>query len=339
MTDGKIGIALLSFAHVHARGYADNVRDHPDCEAVAIWDEDPARGQAEADKRGLPYYHELDDILALPNVDAVVCNAMTSLHRDVLIASAKAGKHIFTEKSLTVTVAESTEVLSAVEDAGIKFMISLPSRTRPEILFAKKALDEGLLGQVTLMRARIAHMAALDRWFSGGSAWFGEEDKAGGGAFFDLGCHRVDIMRWFLGDPASVVAQMQNVSGAYDIDDNMVATVTFRNHAIGILDVSWVHRYGPNPLELYGTDGYLGIDIAPHGPRIQFISSRISMGDIQGYITPTALPQALPMPLNQWISAIKDGTPMTINIYDAWNLTQLMEGCYTAAREGREVTF
>lgn len=337
--EGKLGIALLSFAHVHARGYADSVRDHADCTVVGIWDEDPERGQAEADKRGVEFYHELEDILALDAVDGVVVNAPTNMHRDVMVAAAQAGKHIFTEKSLTITLSDATDVLNAVQDANIKFMISFPSRVRPEILFAKRVIDEGWLGDVTLMRTRIAHNAALDKWFSGGSLWFGEEEKAGGGAFFDLGCHRVDIMRWFLGDPSSVVTQMQNFSGAYDIDDNMVSVVKFRNNALGVLDVSWVHRSGPNPLEIYGTEGYLGIDVAPNGPRIQLISSKVSMGDLSGYVIPSHLPAALPMPLNQWVSAIKDGTPMTINIFDGWNLVQLMEGCYIAGREGREYIF
>lgn len=338
--DGKIGVALLSFAHVHARGYADQVRDHPDCEAVAVWDSNEDLGRRRAEERGLPFYADLNEVLALPEVDAVVVNAPTSEHRDVLVAAANAGKHIFTEKSLTITLSEATEVMAAVQQAGIKFMISLPSRCRPEILFAKKVLDEGLLGDVTLMRARIAHMAALDRWFSGDTAWFGDESKAGGGAFFDLGCHRVDVMRWFLGEPASVVTQMVNFSGAYDIDDSMVSVITFQNRAIGILDVSWVHRYGPNPLEIYGTEGYLGIDAAPNGPRVQWISSRAPMsGDLQGYVIPSNLPPPLPSPLQQWVAAIKDGTPMSITIHDAWNLVQLLEGCYTAGRQGHEFTF
>jgi predicted dehydrogenase len=338
-TNGKIGIALLSFAHVHARGYADQVRDHPDAEAVAIWDEDPERGRAESEKRGIPFYDSLEAALAVPGVEAVVVNAPTNQHREVLTAAAHAGKHIFTEKSLTITTAEADEVVRAVEEAGIKFMISLPSRTRPEILFAKKVVDEGLLGEVTLLRARIAHSAALDRWFSGGSAWFGDETAAGGGAFFDLGCHRVDVMRWLLGEPASVVAQMNNFSGNYDIDDNMVAVVEFRNKALGILDVAWVQRQGPNPFEIYGTEGYLGIEAAPNGPRIQLSSNRQKMGDIAGYVIPTSLPQALPSPMQQWLAAIKDGTSMTISLYDGWNLVQLLEGCYTAAREGRQVIF
>ena len=98
----------------------------------------------------MTFYHEMSDVLALPNVDAVVVNAPTSQHKDILIAAAKANKHIFTEKSLTINVADATEVMTAVEESRVKFMISLPSRTRPEILFAKKILDEGLLGEVTL---------------------------------------------------------------------------------------------------------------------------------------------------------------------------------------------
>lgn len=146
-------------------------------------------------------------------------------------------------------------------------------------------------------------------------------------------------MRWFLGEPASVVAQMTNFSGNYQVDDSMAAIVTFRNKAIGILDVSWVHRHGPNPLEIYGTEGYLGIDASPSGPKIQLISNRVTTGEIQGCIAPSNLPAALPSPMQQWISAIKDGTSTTITIYDGYNLVQLLEGCYTAARQGHEVTF
>jgi predicted dehydrogenase len=336
---GKIGVALLSMAHAHARGYADQVRDHPDCQTIAIWDDDASRGQPEAERRGLPFYTHIEEVLALPDVDAVVCSAPTDQHRDLLVAAANAGKHIFTEKSLTVTVSEAVDVLRAVEDAKIKFMISLPSRTRPEILMAKKIVEDGLLGDVTEMRARIAHSAALDRWFSGGSLWFGDEAAAGGGAFFDLGCHQVDIMRWILGEPACCVARMVNFSEAYNIDDSMAAIVEFRNKALGILDVSWVHRSGPNPVEIYGTEGFLGIGMMEGGPRIQLHSRKVSAGDLQGWITPTNLPKALPSPMQQWISAIKDGTTPTITVYDGWNLVQLLEGCYQAAREGHEVTF
>jgi len=339
----KVRIAMLSFAHVHAPGYADQVSRHPDAELVAVWDEDSARGREEAGKRSLAFVPRLDDVLSDDAIDGVVVDAPTRLHTEVLTAAARAGKHIFTEKALTVTTAEADTVRKAIVDSGVRFMISLPSRTRPETLFARRVLDEGWLGTITEMRARIAHMAALDRWFGpgkghSGNAWFGDEEAAGGGAFFDLGCHRVDVMRWFLGEPASVVARMNNLSGAYDIDDNMVAVVEFRNKALGILDVSWVHRCGPNPLEIYGTDGFLSIEMGP-GPRVWLESTRLEVSGIKGAIAPSSLPAALPTPMEQWIAAIKDGAPMTISVDDGWNLTQLLDGCYTAARTGVAVTF
>ncbi len=339
----KIGIAKLSFAHVHAGGYAEQIKNNPDAELVAVWDEEPARGKIEANKRGVPFYADLEEVLALPSVQGVVVDAPTNLHPQVLTAAARHGKHIFTEKALTITTREADEVVAAVKQADVKFMISLPSRTRPEILFAKKVVEEGLLGQVTEMRARIAHSAALDRWFKpgeghGGSLWFGDERAAGGGAFFDLGCHRVDVMRWLLGEPLSVVARMNNFSRAYPIDDNMVAVVEFKNKALGILDVSWVHRSGPNPLEIYGTEGFLSMETGP-GPNVWLESRKLSADGITGAIAPTNLPPALPTPVLQWINAIKDNTPMTIDIQDGWNLTQLLEGCYVAARTGKEVRF
>lgn len=337
----KVRVAMLSFAHVHAPGYADQVMQNPEAELVAVWDEDQVRGRVEAEKRGLPFVPDLDALLADRSIDAVVVDTPTNLHTQVITRAARAGKHIFTEKALTITTEEATLVRNEVRAAGVRFMISLPSRCRPEILFARHAIEQGWLGTVTEMRARVAHMAALDHWFGpapdhSGNAWFGDVQMAGGGAFFDLGCHRVDIMRWMLGEPRSVVARMNNLSGAYDIDDNMVAVVEFRNKALGILDVSWVHRCGPNPLEIYGTEGFLSVDMGI-GPRVWLESRQLSASGVQGGIAPSNLPPALPSPMQQWISAILHGTPATITIDDGWNLTQLLEACYTAARTGHEV--
>lgn len=203
-------------------------------------------------------------------------------------------------------------------------------------LFLKQVLDNGWLGRITMMRARIAHSAALGRWFKGGSLWFCDAALAGGGALFDLGCHTADVMRWFLGEPASVFAKLQNFSQAYDIDDQTLAVIEFKNGALGILDTSWVHRAGPNPVEIYGTDGYVGYSGRP-GDAIQLISTQLQPGDIQETITPAKLPDPLPLPMDQWIATILHDTPVTITVEDGRNLTQLLEAVYRAAESGQEV--
>lgn len=326
-----IRVAKLSMAHVHAGGYARKINDNPETELVAVWDEEEYGGRSAAEQYGVPFYTELDEILGRDDVDAVSVDAITSDHPRVMIAAAEAGKHIFTEKALAIDVNGCDAIIAAVEKAGVKFMISLPSRCNSEILFAKNALDDGLLGDLTFGRGRIAHSAGLDKWFSGTSAWFADAERAGGGALFDLGCHRVDIIRWLMGEPKSAIAKINNFTGNYQIDDNSVSVVEFANKALGVIDVAWTHRSGPNLLELYGTEGSL---VAGHG-EMHFETRKLSDEEKAEYIANA--PAAPPEPMQQWINAILRDEPMTINIQDGRNLTELMQAFYLSSERGVSV--
>src|SRR5688572_14193900 len=120
-----IRVAVLSFWHVHGKDYAKEALDHPETDLVAIWDEVPERGQAEAVQRGVRFYDDLDELLAQPDIDGVIVTTPTNIHRDVMVAAARAGKHIFTEKLIAATVREAEEITTAVEQAGVAFVVSL----------------------------------------------------------------------------------------------------------------------------------------------------------------------------------------------------------------------
>jgi len=81
----------------------------------------------------------------------------------------------------------------------------------------------------------------------------------------------------------------------------------------------------------------MGLNNSPDG-GLTLMSTKLDADGIQGTIHPTNLPEALPAPMDQWISAILHGTPMTITVEDGRNLTEMLEGIYTAAREAREIT-
>lgn len=328
----KVKVAMLSFAHVHAEGYARQVDENPEAELIAVWDEEEYGGRQGAERHNVPFYTDLDEVLALEGLDGVVVNAPTSMHKDVMVAAAKAGKHIFTEKALALTVDECDQIISAVENAGVKFMISLPSRCSSDLLLAKKVVDEGLIGEITMGRGRVAHSAALDKWFADGN-WFGDAKRAGGGALFDLGCHRVDVIRWLMGEPKSVVSVINNFTNTYDIDDNSVTLVEFENNAIGIIDVTWIHRSGPNMLELYGTEGSI---IFGHPKGAAMTSGKLSDEEIAEFLAPENRPKTPGSPMQQWVSAVLHDTPMTITIQDGRNLTELLQATYMAA-EGKQV--
>jgi len=332
MSAEKVRTAMLSFAHVHAEGYAKQAKANPNIELVAVWDEEEYGGKQGAQRHGLEFVPDLDALLARDDIDAVIVNAVTRDHATIMVKAANAGKHIFTEKALALTVAECDTIINAVERAGVKFMISLPSRCSADLLFAKKAVQDGVLGELTFGRGRIAHSAALDRWFGGSSAWFADKARAGGGALFDLGCHRMDVIPWLMGRPTKVTALINNFTGAYPIDDNSVTLFEFENRALGVVDCSWVHRSGPNMLELYGTEGSL---VLGHG-SVHFESRKLNAEQKERYLAQR--PAALPSPMEQWANAIVKGTPMTITIEDGRNLTEVMQAADLSAESGKTVS-
>src|SRR5437763_3957088 len=141
-----VRVALLGMAHVHAGGYAQSVQRNPDAEITCVWDDDPERGRPAAEQYGVPYVSDLQAAVTRDDVDGVVVNAPTSQHPEVIGAALAARKHVFTEKALTIRTKESDELVATVRQSGVKFMISLPSRTRAETLVRRKAPHDGLWG-------------------------------------------------------------------------------------------------------------------------------------------------------------------------------------------------
>ncbi len=334
--NGKVRVAMLSFAHVHAEGYANAVREHPRAEITAVWDEVPERGKAMAEKHGAPFEPDLEACLAREDVDGGVVDAPTNIHPDVYYAACEARKHIFTEKALTIRTVDSDAVVKAVEESGIVFVVSLPQRTRPEVLWLRQVIAEKLIGDLTYIRTRIAHSGALDQWFGGDKAWFADPVPAGGGGLFDLGCHTVDVTRWLGGEPAAVACRLNSLTGIYpEVDDNAAAVVEFKSKVLACMECSWVQRMGPSPMELYGTEGYAAIGTLYDRPVLK--SKRAPEEDLDNGLHPRELPEALPKPLDQWISAILDQTTPTITVRDGRNLTEMLEACYRSAESNATV--
>lgn len=326
-------VGMLSGWHVHARGYAQELGTIPNVKITAVWDEEPTRGKKWAAELGVPFERELDTFLERDDIDAVVCNAPTNLHAEVMVAAAKAGKHIFTEKVMALTVRECNRIARAVRKAGVKFTISMPMRTSPNNQFAKKVADEKLLGEVMLLRVRVAHNGASAGWLP---AHFYDPVACGGGAMMDLGAHPMYIARWILGKPARISSTF-NAYTKHKVEDNSVSVIEFESKAIAIVETSFISARSPYALELYGTEGSLVIG----GPDniVKVTSEKIESLVPAGWVTPTHLPKALPSPLRQWVSSILDGTEVLYGLEEGTQLTELMEAAYISHRTGRQVSF
>ncbi len=324
-------VAMLSQWHVHAWDYAKQIRSMENAQITAVWDEIPARGEIWAKELGVEFEADLQTLLERADVDAVVVNTPTNLHGKVMVAAANAGKHIFTEKVMALTVKECEEIAEAVRSNGVKFCISLPHRTFPHNLFAKRVVEEKLLGDITLLRVRNAHNGATAGWLP---PHFYDANQCGGGAMIDLGAHPMYLVRWLLGKPSRISSVFSSFTGK-PVEDNAVSVIEFENKAVGIAETGFVSSDSPFSMELYGTNGTLFIG----GPenKVRLISDKT--GGVHGWTVPADLPDALPSAMKQWVDGILEGSEILFGLEEGIQLTELMEAAYTSHREKRHVEF
>ncbi|HZB96938.1 MAG TPA: Gfo/Idh/MocA family oxidoreductase [Herpetosiphonaceae bacterium] len=325
-----IRIGMLSFWHVHARDYVRQATQHPDTQIVAVWDEVPERGQAEAKAREAKFFNRLEDLLAQPEIDAVVVDTPTVNHRDIMLAAARAGKHIFTEKVLAPTLRECNEIVAAVEKAGVKLTVSLPRLYHGYTHAIKQILDEGQLGQITLIRTRLSHNGAIrtpespEGWLVG---HFFNRAETVGGAMIDLGCHPMYLARLFGGFPESVSATYGYVTGR-EVEDNAVAVLNYPDGALAVAEAGFVNRFSPFTIEVHGTEGSLLYGT----PEAQLLVKSAKLGaERNAPWQAKQIPPDLPTAFEQWVAHIQQGTTATENIQAAVDLSALMEAANQSA--------
>lgn len=330
-----LNVAILSFWHVHAKGYTNEIKSRNDCKVVAIWDELEERGQRYADEYQVPFYASLQPIWENPEIDAVVVNAPSNMHPELMIAAAKAGKHIFTEKVLAIHTEGADQILEAVQQNQVKLTVSLPRLGESYVRYAKKVVEQGLLGQVTLVRTRLAHDGALPRAQSS-DGWlpphFYNRDQCGGGALIDLGCHPMYLAHHFLGLPQTVSAQFGYVTGR-EVEDNAVVTLSYPDGAIAVVEAGFASKHSPFTVEIYGTEGCLLI-----GQDIQIRSDKLQAHEHAGWMKPSGLPGHLPSPIMQWADYVLYDRQPEITLEQGRALTQLMEASYQSAASGNHVS-
>ncbi|MBR2868539.1 MAG: Gfo/Idh/MocA family oxidoreductase [Clostridia bacterium] len=325
-------IAMLSKWHVHAEGYARDLRATGKAEITCIWDEKPERGKEWAERLGVDFEPDIDKLLARDDVDAVCCNTPTTMHTEVLIKAAKAGKHIFTEKTLACTVKECEEIVRAIEENGVKFVISMPHKAWPVVKFAKEHIANGDFGTVTNVRIRNAHDGVSGKWLP--DYWFVKDDCAGG-AMMDLGCHPMYLLSFICGMPKKITGIANSVMGT-PVDENAVSVIEFENGAIGVSETSFLAYSSPYTIEVHGTDGIL----LSQGGKIQY-KTKETAKLVKDFIAPDRLPEASENPINAFVNACVDGKeiPEEYGTRSAVDLARLLEATYIAYETGKTVEF
>ncbi len=320
-------LALLGFWHVHAGDYYNDAAANPDTEVVMAWDDNAVRGKTRAPqlRKDLKFVESLEDVLA-SDIDGVIVTTSTNIHPEVLIATAQAGKHIFTEKVIAATLKDTNAILSAVNKNKVKLTVSLPRLNAGYTQAIQKIIKEGSLGQLTQTRVRLSHNGALPNE-QNQNGWLPEHfynaAEATGGAMIDLGCHPMYLTRLFLGMPDAVSANYGYVTKR-DVEDNAVATLHYANGAVGIVEAGFVNRHSPFAIEVHGTEGSLLY--STHDNKLLLRTG--SSDKWQKVRQPKEKPKAF----DQWVKAIQKNRITHENIALAKDLSVLMEAANLSAK-------
>lgn len=207
-----LGVAVVGFGwmgRVHTQAYARVRHHYPQLalrpELVTVAEDVPGRAEEAAAQFGFASaVRDWREVAADPRIGAVSITAPNFLHREIGVAMAEAGKHIWIEKPVGLTAADAGAVADAVAKAGVQGTVGFNYRNAPAVEAARELIASGELGAVTHVRVRLFSDYAAHP--EGALTWRYERERGGSGVLGDLASHGADLARYLLGDIASLTA-------------------------------------------------------------------------------------------------------------------------------------
>lgn len=282
---------------------------------------------------GVSLYADYRDLLQHDDLHAVVVAAPTSLHRDIVIDAAEAGKAIFCEKPTALTLAATDAMLAAVEKADVIFQVGFMRRFDRAYVAAWRKIEAGEIGQPVAIRSigRDAGRTSLE--FA--------NPAVSGGLIVDMGIHDFDVVRWFMDDEVErvytevaslVYPELLEVNDV----DNAMMTLRFKKGGLGNVEVSRTAIYGYDiQCEIVGSKGVLQVGYLQHTPVLTINTAGVHH-DIVPYF-PQRFGEAYTRQIEHFVECVMKDEPPAVTPADARAALQVGLAATLSQHEGRVV--
>ncbi len=359
---GLIGFGNMGKTHAYAvsnlKYYYDSLPF--DAKITGLCTRHPGKASEFTEKYSLGrVYENEDELIGDKSVDIVDICTPNIYHYETLKKAIAAGKHIYCEKPLCVTAAQSAEIASLAKDAGICAQVVFNTRFLLPVIRAKELIDEGALGDIISFRAAFHHSSATDPHRPAG--WKQDKNICGGGVLFDLGSHVIDMIAYLCG-------QFDWVSGASKIafptrigtdgkewttnaDEAFYMMCALKCDALGTIEVGKI-QLGTNDdfsFEIFGTRGAVKFDLmnpnwlyfydntvrdAVKGfTRIECVG-RYPEGSFPGAKAPVGWLRGHVGSMHAFLSSVYSGTPASPSFIEAAHVQSVMESAYRSDTTG-----
>jgi predicted dehydrogenase len=328
-------------------------------ELVSIADPVIERAQRAAATYGIPNaFGSLDELLAGPEIDAVVNLTPIPAHAKTSLTIIRAGKHLVVEKPIATTMADADAIISEAKAAGLTVLVAPPDMLYSPYREARRLIADGTIGKVAFARVRSSHQGpggGPDGWpFD--PTWFYQE---GSGPLFDMGVYGIHEITGLLG-PAKRVTAFTGITDAtrtvrggpfagteitVTTPDNCLFMLDFGDSTFAVIDGTFnVHASRSPKVEVFGRKGALNV-YTPDGPNVEVYRTDLAPG-LDGWVTPKLWPQisdqerstlGRALLVDHLADCIREGLSPVLSAEHARHALEIMLAVVESSREGRVV--
>lgn len=318
---GSVGLGVVGMGRHGSRYVKHLLEGVPGCHLAAVSRRDEVVGRAFAERHGVPFFADWRELVARPEVEAVVAVTPPGLNREICLTAALAGKPMLIEKPLSLTVAEGREMVGAARTAGVALMTAQTLRFTPVLERLRATLP--LIGP-------LEYLCLVMRAERPPHHWLADPAQAGGGVLLEIGIHLLDLIRYLTGEEAVEAAGEMLQRHTTRVED--LAQVRFRL-ASGLpcyVEVSRVSGGRVCRAEAVGQKGQLLADVD---------RSLLTRTEGRAIVAAESVPDrpTVVMVLEAFARSLTTGTPVPVSGEDGLCAVAMAEACYCAVREGRPV--
>ena len=242
---------------IHARSYAGGIRG---AVLAALCDPSSENLSAGAEETGVnKTYTDWHDVMKDSGIDAVIVVTPTQFHKEIVIAAARAGKHVFCEKPMASDEKECDEMIAACKEAGVKLQLGFMRRFDKSFRRGRQMLDEGMVGQVTMIKSNTYGPSEPKEWMY--------DVRKSYGPIGEVNSHDFDTLRWYAGSEVKMIHAIGHnfrspgMAEKYpEYYDTCTVMLEFENGVLGVITGAQYVRYGyDSRTEILGENGIIKV--------------------------------------------------------------------------------
>lgn len=232
--DEKVRWGIIGVGNVCEVKSAPAMQLVPNSSLVAVMRRDAAKAQDYAERHGVKkWYDNATELVQDPEVNAIYIATPPNVHLEYTKMAAAAGKPVYVEKPMARTYAECLEMVEICRKAGVPLYVAYYRRALPMFVQIGRLLSEGYIGEVRTLHISMRQVIVPEIVAKMKYNWRVNPEIAGGGYFYDLASHQLDLLDFFFGPIKGVSGFATNQAGAYPAEDMVVGSFAFENGVVG----------------------------------------------------------------------------------------------------------